>query len=149
MVRYGMQVSLHCHGRKGIMAASVLQRGQYMRLVLATVWTIGFVMPGVCQTALPAAEPSLIQVKIEAFETHKRADNYGIASFKISNETDRPLNSIELNCWTDGDRTHGTKVLVWPSPHAVPAHESQNFSNVNIGLVKSDSRSECEVAGVD
>jgi hypothetical protein len=120
-----------------------------MRSAFATFCTICLIVPAVGQPSPPAAEHDLKQIRIEAFESHKRADNYGIASFKVSNETDKPLNSIELNCWFGDDRAHGTRVLLWPSPNAVPAHNSQQFSNVNIGLVQSNLRSECEVAGFD
>jgi hypothetical protein len=53
----------------------------------------------------------------------------------ILNETDKPLNSIELTCWLDNDRTRGTTVLVWPTPDPVPAHTSRELSKLNIGLV--------------
>jgi hypothetical protein len=120
-----------------------------MRLIFAAVFLCCLVGAAVCQTPSVSTGQQLQQVGIKGFETHKRADNYGIASFTISNETDAPLNSIELYCWLDNDRAHGTKVLVWPSPQPVSPHDSRQFSNVNIGLVRSTSRPECEVAGVE
>ena len=119
-----------------------------MRLIWATGLLICCAAPTIGQTSPPSAPPQLQQVQISGLETHQRADNYGIASFKITNGTNAPLNSIELNCWLD-DRSHGTKVLVWPSPGAVAPHDSEQFSNVNIGLVRSNSHSECEVTGVE
>jgi hypothetical protein len=119
-----------------------------MRLILVASYLISLATPGLCQTSTRPAEPRLSeQIRIEAFQSHNRGDNYGIASFAISNGTDKPVNSIELTCWVDDDRGHATKVLVWPSPDAIPAHASQQFSNVNIGLI-GDSRSACEVTGV-
>jgi len=120
-----------------------------MRLILATGFLICCATPAICQTSPPTAEAQVKNVQITGLEAHQRADNYGIASFKIINGTDAPLNSIELNCWLDDDRSHGTKVLVWPSSQAVAPHDSEQFSNVNIGLVRSNSHPECEVTGVE
>jgi hypothetical protein len=121
-----------------------------MRLILIVSYLVSSSTVGLCQA--PAAtepKPTLSEViRIEAFQTYKRADSYGIASFAISNGTDKPVNSIELMCWLDDDRAHGTKVLIWPRQGAIPAHGSQQFTNVNIGLT-GDTRSTCEVAGVE
>lgn len=121
-----------------------------MRFTLVVSYLVSSSTAALCQT--PAAtepKPILSEViRIEAFQSYKRADNYGIASFAISNGTDKPLNSIELMCWLDDDRAHATRVLIWPSQGAISVHESQQFSNVNIGLT-GDGRSTCEVAGVE
>ncbi len=116
-----------------------------MSLMAAATWLISIVAPAICHAQAPAQKLGG-QARIEGFQAQMRSDNYGIASFTIANETDRPLNSIELTCWDGDDRAHGTKVLVWPSPGAIPAHGSQRFSNVNIGLFGA-SRSDCEVTG--
>ena len=120
-----------------------------MKLILVFGFLICFAAPGICQTSPPSAPPQLQQVQISGLEAHQRADNYGIASFKILNGTDTPLNSIELNCWLDDDRAHGTKVLIWPSSQSVAPHDSEQFANVNIGLMRSNSHPECEVTGVE
>jgi hypothetical protein len=39
------------------------------------------------------------QIRIDSFQSSKRSDNYGIASFVISNVSDKALNPIELTCW--------------------------------------------------
>ena len=91
---------------------------------LASLTSIAF---GETSPQLNAAQPTQ-HVRINAFEAHQRGENYGVASFTISNETDKPLNSIELTCWLDEDRAHGTTVLVWPTPDPVPAHTSRQFS---------------------
>lgn len=124
------------------------RRDLSMKLILVISFLVGLTAVGHCQTAAEP-KPALGEVmRLEAFQVHKRADSYGIASFAISNGTDKPVSSIELMCWLDDDRAHGTKVLIWPSPGAIPAHGSQQFSNVNIGLT-GDARSTCEVAGAE
>ncbi|WP_439392985.1 hypothetical protein ACRQ5Q_27380 [Bradyrhizobium sp. PMVTL-01] len=96
-----------------------------------------------------AARPGLAElVKIESFQTTRRADNYGIASFVLSNGTDKKIDSVELTCWMDDDRDRATTVLVWAN-QPVPAHASYQFKNVNIGVVGPNSRSQCEVTRVD
>ena len=89
--------------------------------------------------------PGEILGAIDSFQSFRRGDNYGIASFVLSNNTDKPLTSIELNCWVNDDRAHGTKVLVWPSAGPIRAHDQEKFSNVNIGLVGPNPRAACEV----
>src|SRR6267154_3881533 len=103
-----------------------------MRLIVAAIYLVSSVGPALCETSTPPAPASLSeQVRIDSFQSRRRNDNYGIASFVISNTTDKALNSVELTCWIDDDRAHGTKVLVWPSTRSIPAHENQQFSNVN------------------
>jgi len=121
-----------------------------MRLLYFVTGSLAcFLTPAICQTSPTLASPQLPHVQIDGFETHQRGDNYGIAKFKLLNGTDAPLNSIELHCWMDDDRDHGTKVLIWPSAGPVAPHESQQFSNVNVGLVRSNSRPACEVTAVE
>lgn len=102
------------------------------------------------QGAQPLAAQSGLSelVKIGSFQATRRADNYGIASFVLSNGTDKKIDAVELTCWMDDDREHATKVLVWAN-QPVPAHASHEFKNVNIGVVGPNSRSECEVTRVD
>src|SRR6266403_3388532 len=119
-----------------------------MRLIAAVIYLVGLIEPAICQTSMPPIQVNISeQIRIESFQSRRRADNYGIASFVISNTTDKALNSIELTCWVDDDRAHGTKVLVWPSARSIPAHEQQQFSNVNIGLLGQSARADCEVTG--
>jgi len=121
-----------------------------MRLIAAAICLVSSIGPAICQTSTPAAPAGISeQVRINSFESRRRDDNYGIASFVISNTTDKALNSIELTCWIDDDRANGTKVLVWPRPGPIPAHNLQQFSNVNIGLIGPSSRTACEVTGAD
>ena len=97
----------------------------------------------------PAAQPGLGElVKIDSLQTTRRSDSYGIASFVLSNGTDKKIDSVELTCWMDDDRERATKVLVWAN-QPVPAHASYQFKNVNIGVVGPNSRSQCEVTRVD
>ena len=123
-----------------------------MRLIVAAIYLVGVTGPAICQTSTPPtpARASISeQIRIGSFQTRRREDNYGIASFVISNTTDKALNSVELTCWVDDDRAHGTKVLVWPSSPSIPAHERQQFSNVNIGLVGPSAHPECEVTAAN
>ena len=121
-----------------------------MRFIVPAISLVGLIGPAICQTSPPLAQPSIReQIRIDSFQSSKRSDNYGIASFIISNATDKALNSIELTCWANDDREHGTKVLVWPKQQTIPAHDQQQFSNVNIGLVGENSRASCEVTGVE
>jgi hypothetical protein len=121
-----------------------------MRLVVAAIYLVSLIGPAIGETVTPPTQASISeQVRIGSFQSHRRNDNYGIASFVISNTTDKALNSIELTCWVDDDRAHGTKVLVWPSARSIPAHEQQQFSNVNIGLVGESARADCEVTGAE
>ncbi|UWU74028.1 hypothetical protein N2603_28695 [Bradyrhizobium huanghuaihaiense] len=100
-------------------------------------------------TRPPAGQSGLGElVKIDSFQTTRRADNYGIASFVLSNGTDKKIDSVELTCWMDDDRERATKVLVWAN-QPVPARASYQFKNVNIGVVGPNSRSQCEVTRVD
>ena len=120
-----------------------------MRLIVFTAFLIALSPPAICQTTAPAAKSgSSEQIRIQAFQTHKRGDGYDIADFTVSNETDKLLNSIQMTCWSDDDRAHATTVLVWPSPGAIPAHATQQFSNVNIGLLGADSPANCKVTDV-
>jgi hypothetical protein len=119
-----------------------------MKLIIAVIYLVSLIGPAICETSTPRALASISeQIRIDSFESHTRDDNYGIASFVVFNTTDRAIESIELTCWVDDDREHGTKVLVWPSPRSIPAHDQQQFSNVNIGLVGPNSRTKCEVTG--
>jgi hypothetical protein len=97
----------------------------------------------------PVAQSGLGElVKINSFQTTRRPDHYGIASFVLSNGTDKKIESVELTCWMDGDRERATTVLVWAN-QPVPAHASYEFKNVNIGVIGPNSRSECEVTRVE
>jgi len=117
-----------------------------MRFIVAAIYLVGLIGSAICQTSTPPAQPSITeQIRIDSFHSSRRGDNYGIASFVISNNTDKALTSIELNCWVDEDRAHGTKVLVWPSAGPIPAHDREKFSNVNIGLVGPNPHAACEV----
>src|SRR5881227_2229428 len=117
-----------------------------MRLIIGTICLLSSIGAAMSQTSTPGAQAGISeQIRVDSFQLEKRADSYGIANFVISNTTDRALNSIELNCWMDDDREHGTKVLVWPTPRSIPAHEQQKFSKVNIGLVGLNSRPQSEV----
>jgi hypothetical protein len=117
-----------------------------MRFLIAAIYLVGTIGPAMCQTSTPSAQSGISeQIRIDSFQSSRRGDNYGIASFVISNNTDKALTSIELNCWLNDDRAHGTKVLVWPSSGPIPAHNQEKFSNVNIGLVGPNPRAACEV----
>src|SRR3954468_15984012 len=121
-----------------------------MRLIIGAICLVCSIGAATSQTSTPGTQAGISeQIRVDSFQLEKRADNYGIANFVISNTTDKALNSIELNCWTDDDRDHGTKVLVWPSPRSVPAHEQQKFSKVNIGLVGPNLRPQCEVTAAE
>ena len=121
-----------------------------MRLIIGAICLVSSIGAAISQTSTPAAHADISeQIRVDSFQLEKRADNYGIANFVISNTTDRALNSIELNCWIDDDREHGTKVLVWPTPRSIPAHEQQKFAKVNIGLVGPTSRPQCEVTAAE
>ena len=118
--------------------------------MIAAICSVGLIGPAICQTSSLPVQPSISEkIRIDSFESHNRGDNYRIASFVISNTTDKPLKSIELTCWVGDDRAHGTKVLVWPSTPTIPAHEQQKFSKVNIGLVGPTSRPHCEVTAAE
>src|SRR3989441_11605319 len=106
-----------------------------MKFIITATYLVGMIGPAICQTSTPRVQASISeQIRIDSFQSSRRGDNYGIASFVISNNTDKALTSIELNCWVNDDRAHGTKVLVWPSAGPIPAHNQEKFSNVNIGL---------------
>ena len=121
-----------------------------MRFIVAAIYLVGSIGPVVCQTSTPPTQPSLRdQIRIDSFQSATRGDNYGIASFTISNTSDKAINSIELTCWVNDDREHGTKVLVWPSRQSIAAHDQEQFSKVNIGLVGPSARPECEVTRTD
>jgi len=118
-----------------------------MRLIAAAIYIVGLIEPAICQTsAAPTSGTTSIamQIPIGSFQWQRRNDD-GIASFVISNNTDKVINSIELSCWVGDDRTRGTKILVWPSPGPIPVHEVRQFSRVNIGPVGSSSSVACEV----
>ena len=117
-----------------------------MRFIVAAIYLVGMIGPAICETSAPRVQASISeQIRIDSFQSFRRGDNYGIASFVISNTTDKAVTSIELNCWVNDDRAHGTKVLVWPSAGPIPAHNQEKFSNVNIGLVGPNPRAACEV----
>src|SRR3954447_24248095 len=121
-----------------------------MRPIIGIICLVSSVGAAIAQSSTPPAHPPIgEQIRVDSFQLEKRADNYGIANFVISNTTEKALNSIELNCWSDDDRDRGTKVLVWPSPRSVPAHEQQKFSKVNIGLIGPNSRPQCEVTAAE
>ena len=121
-----------------------------MRHIIAVPYLVSLIGPAICQTSTPPVQASISeQIRIDSFQSSRRGDNYGIASFVISNTTDKAVTSIELNCWVNDDRAHGTKVLVWPSAGPIPAHNQEKFSNVNIGLVGPNPRAACEVTKVE
>jgi hypothetical protein len=120
-----------------------------MKLVATTLFLIGWVGPAICQpsTPQPLGTPDTAkQVAIGSFQWQRRDDDNGIASFVISNNTDKEIDSIELLCWVGDDRTRGTKVMVWPSPGPIPARDMRQFSRVNIGPVGLGQSPACEVA---
>src|SRR5438045_8220349 len=117
-----------------------------MRLIIGAVCLLSSIGAATSQTSTPAAHVRISeQIRVDSFQLEKRADSYGIANFVISNTTERAVNSIELNCWMDDDREHGTKVLVWRTPRMIPAHEQQKFSQENIDLDGMNSSQQCEV----
>ena len=120
-----------------------------MRFIAAPIYLISMIGPAICQSPMPppAGAGSIAQqIPISSFQWQKREDDNGIASFIITNNTDKVLDSIELNCWAGDDRTRGTKVMVWPSPGPIPAHGVRQFSRVNIGPVGGSPSVACEVA---
>ncbi|QWG16192.1 hypothetical protein KMZ68_14195 [Bradyrhizobium sediminis] len=120
-----------------------------MKFIAAAISLVGLIGPAICQTSTPPAAGAAgiaEQVPISSFQWQRREDDNGIASFKISNNTDKAIDSIELICWVGEDRTGGTKVMVWPSPGPILAHEVRQFSRVNIGPVGSSPSVACEVA---
>ena len=99
-----------------------------MRFIVAAIYLVGLVGPAICQTSTPAAQASISeQIRIDSFQSSRRGDNYGIASFVISNNTDKALTSIELNCWVNGDRAHGTKVLYGRARDPSPLTTGRSF----------------------
>jgi len=119
-----------------------------MRRVIAGIFLVGSIEQAACQAPTPPVKAGISdQVRIDSFQTRKRDDDNGIASFAIANETEKQINSLELTCWIDNDRERGTKVLVWPKG-PIPAHKTQQFSNVNIGFVGT-SKAECEVTAAE
>ena len=87
-----------------------------MRFIVSAISLVGLIGPAICQTSQPLAQPNIKeQVRIDSFQSSKRSDNYGIASFIISNATEKALNSIEVTCWVNDDREHGT--LASNDPH--------------------------------
>ena len=120
-----------------------------MRVGLSGILLACCIGQAVGQTSTPAVPPGIgAQIRIDAFQTRKRDDDYAIASFAIANDSEKQINSVELTCWIDNDRSRATKVLVWPRPGPIPAHKVQQFSNVNIGMV-GNSKAECEVTSVE
>ena len=120
-----------------------------MKLIAAAIYLVGLIGPAIGQTstAPTSGTPGVAeQIPISSFQWQKREDDNGIASFIISNNTDKVLNSIELICWLGDDRTRGTKVMVWPSPGPISAHEARQFSRVNIGPVGLSPSVACKVA---
>ena len=117
-----------------------------MKFIITAIYLVGMIGPAIYQTSTPPVQASISeQIRIDSFQSSRRGDNYGIASFVLSNNTDKPLTSIELNCWVNDDRARGTKVLVWPSAGPIRAHDQEKFSNVNIGLVGPNPRAACDV----
>lgn len=124
-----------------------------MRLLVGVAYLAGlYALSGVAAAQSPQlpSQPSSLagQVKIEALQTSRRSDGYGIASFVLFNGTDSKIDSVELTCWTDNDRERRTTVLVWANA-PVSAQTSHQFKNVNVGMVGLNSRSECEVTRVN
>ena len=123
-----------------------------MRLIAAAIYLVSLIGPAICQTSTPPAPATTSvaeQIPIGSFQWQRRDDDNGIASFVISNNTDKVLTSIELNCWVGDDRTRATKVMVWPSPGPIPAHDVRKFSRVNIGPVGPSPSVTCEVVNAN
>jgi len=60
-----------------------------MRFIVPAISLVGLIGPAICQTSPPLAQPNIReQVRIDSFQSSKRSDNYGIASFIISNATE-------------------------------------------------------------
>jgi len=118
------------------------------KLVIAAVSMAGLIETGLCQAPAPPVQSNISDhIRIESFQSRKRDDDNGIASFAIVNETEKQISSLELTCWIDNERERGTKVLVWPK-EPIPARKTQQFSNVNIGLV-GVSKAACEVTAAE
>ena len=119
-----------------------------MTRAIAGILLVGSIEQAACQASTPPVRAGISdQVRIDSFQTRKRDDDNGIASFAIANETERQINSLELTCWIDNNRERGTKVLVW-SKGPIPPRQTQQFSNVNIGFVGA-SKAECEVTAAE
>lgn len=118
-----------------------------MKFIATAVFLMGLVGPAICQPSTPSVLDTTNvakQVSIGAFQWQKRDDESGIASFVISNNTDKAIDSIELLCWAGDDRARGTRVMVWPSPGPIAPNQVRQFSRVNIGPVGASVA--CEVA---
>lgn len=121
-----------------------------MRVSLLLVGLVGLHSAALASVGCAVAEDARVRdVRIEAFHSYRRGDNYGIASFTLVNDGEKPISSIELGCWTGEDRGRQSKVVAWPAKGFVPAHGSAQFSNVNIGLVALGASPQCEVTAVE
>jgi hypothetical protein len=118
-----------------------------MRFMAVPIYLTCMIGPAVCQDPTPPPAGAIAQqIPISSFQWQRREDDNGIASFIVTNNTDKALDAIELLCWTGDDRTRATKVMVWPSPGPIPAHGIRQFSRVNIGPVGGSPSVACEVA---
>ena len=61
-----------------------------MRLIVAAISWVSLIGPAIGQTSMPPAQASISeQIRIDSFQSSRRGDNYGIASFVLSNNTDK------------------------------------------------------------
>src|SRR5438132_1568870 len=79
----------------------------------------------------------------------RTADDHGIASFVITNNSDQSLNTVELRCWVDGDASHSRSIKVRARARSVAPHGMQQFSDVDLGYLGPARTAQCEVAGAD
>jgi len=118
---------------------------------MAVAFLAAMVSSAFSQNAAPPAEVIEMAkpIRIDLFQWRRTADDHGIASFVITNNSDQSLNTVELRCWVDGDTAKSKSIKVRARARPIGSHSLQQFSDVDIGYLGPARTAQCEVAGAD
>src|SRR6266404_8641449 len=111
---------------------------------MAVAFLAAVVSPAFSQNAAPPAEVIEVAkpIRIDLFQWRRTADDHGIASFMITNNSDQSLNTVELRCWVDGDVSHSRSIKARARP--IEPHGMQQFSDVDLGYLGPAGTAQCE-----
>ena len=119
--------------------------------IIAVAFLAAVVSSASSQKAAPPAEVIEVAkpIRIDLFQWRRTADDHGIASFVITNNSDQSLNTVELRCWVGGDASHSRSIKVRARTRPIGPHGMQQFSDVDLGYLGPARTAQCEVAGAD
>jgi hypothetical protein len=118
---------------------------------VAVTFLVAMVSSAFSQNLSPPAEAIKVAppIRVDLFDWQRTDDDHAIASFVITNNTDKPLDSVALRCWVDADIAHSKSITVQARGRPIGAHSLQQFSDVDLGFIGPARTAQCDVAGAE